>query len=213
MTTPPQWGAPPPGRPPYQQQYQQQYQQPYPPQGRPPQGYPQPGHQQQPPPPQYHQPYQQQPWPGHLPPKPAPLVVLAVLNWILAAGMLVIAAFVIMSFLMSGGTLIIGILLAAVIAGFGVLNVLGAMSINHPHFPNTIASQMSGLFTGLVLMVALFRSVRRGVAELVPSMGSAVLLAVCVFSLVLATRPAVKQWIVAKHQLSLAQGHVPRNRR
>lgn len=60
----------------------------------------------------------QQPWPGHLPPKPAPLVVLAILNWILA-----------------------------------------------------------------------------------------------VVSLILATRPAGKQWIMAKHQLSLAQGHVSRNRR
>ncbi|GAB2829624.1 hypothetical protein [Lentzea nigeriaca] len=200
MTTPPQWGGPPPARPPYQP--------PFPPQNHPPQGYPQ---QPPPPPPQYQQPYpQQQPWPGQLPPKPAPLVLLAVLNWILAAGMLVIAAFVIMSFLVSGGTVVIGILLAAVIAGFGVLNALGAMSINHPHFPNTIASQMSGFFTGFVLMVALFRSVRRGVAELVPSMGSAVLLAVCVLSLVLATRPVVKQWIAAKHQLSLTQGHVPR---
>jgi hypothetical protein len=127
--------------------------------------------------------------------------------------MLVIAAFVIMSFLMSGATLIVGILLAAVVAGIGVLNALGALSINHPYFPNTVASQMAGVFTGLVLAVALFRSVSRGVAELVPSVASAVLLLVCVFSLILATRPAGKQWIVAKHQLSLAQGHVPRNRR
>lgn len=184
MTQPPQWGAPPPPRPPYQQH------QPYP-------------QQYQPPP----------PWPDHLPPKPAPLVLLAILNWILAAGMLIIAAFVIMSFLMSGATLVVGILLAAVIAGFGVLNALGAMSINHPHFPNTAASQLAGVFTGLVLAVALFRSVSRGVAELVPSMASAVLLAVCILSLVLASRPAGKRWIVAKHQLSLAQGHVPRNRR
>lgn len=127
--------------------------------------------------------------------------------------MLVIAAFVIMSFLMSGGTLLVGILLAAVIAGFGLLNALGALSVNHPHFPNTVASQMAGGFTGLVLLVALIRSVRRGVAELVPTMGSAVLLALCVLSLVLATRPAVKRWIVAKHQQSLSQGHRPRNRR
>jgi hypothetical protein len=155
----------------------------------------------------------QQPPPGWLPPKPPHLTILAILNWVLAAGLLAIAAFVIMSFLMSGGTLIVGILLAAVVAGFGVLNALGAMSINHPHFPNTVASQMAGTFTGLVLMVALFRSVRRGVAELVPSMASAVLLAVCILSLVLATRPSVKRWIAAKHQLSLAQGHVPRNRR
>lgn len=196
MTQPPQWGGPPPQRPPYQQPYPQPYQQ----QGYPQQGYPQ---QHQPPP----------AWPGHLPPKPAPLVLLAILNWILAAGMLVIAAFVIMSFLMSGATLVVGILLAAVIAGFGVLNALGAMSINHPYFPNTAASQLAGVFTGLVLAVALFRSVSRGIAELVPSMASAVLLAVCILSLVLASRPVGKRWIVAKHQLSLAQGHVPRNRR
>jgi hypothetical protein len=136
-----------------------------------------------------------------------------VLNWILAVGMLVIAAFVIMSFLMSGATLLVGILLAAVIAGFGLLNVLGALSVNHPHFPNTTASQMAGGFTGLVLLVALVRSVRRGVAELVPSTASAVLLALCVLSLVLATRPAVKRWILAKHHYSLSQGHRPRNRR
>ncbi|PWK90962.1 hypothetical protein C8D88_101990 [Lentzea atacamensis] len=182
MTTPPQWGAPPPARP--------QYQQPYPQQGHP-----------------------HQPWPGYLPPKPAPLVLLAILNWILAVGMLVIAAFVIMSFLMSGATLVVGIVLAAVVAGVGVLNALGALSINHPYFPNTVTSQLAGVFTGLVLAVALFRSVSRGVAELVPSMASAVLLAVCILSLVLASRPAGKQWIVAKHQLSLSQGHAPRNRR
>jgi hypothetical protein len=200
MTTPPQWGGPPPARPPYQQPYPAQHQPQY-------QAQYQAQHQ-----PHFQQPYRQ-PWPGHLPPKPAPLVLLAILNWILAAGMLAIAAFVIMSFLMSGATLVVGILLAAVVAGFGVLNAVGAMSINHPYFPNTVASQMSGVFTSFVLVVALFRSVSRGVAELVPSMASAVLLAVCVISLVLATRPAVKQWIVAKHQLSLAQGHVPRNRR
>jgi hypothetical protein len=167
------------------------------------------GHPQQPPPPAHHQ----QPWPGWLPPKPPHLTILAILNWILAAGLLAIAAFVLMSFLMSGATLVVGILLAAVVAGFGVLNALGALSVNHPHFPNTVASQMAGIFTALVLAVALFRSVGRGVAELVPSMASALLLAVCVFSLVLATRPAVKRWIVAKHQLSLSQGHRPRNRR
>jgi hypothetical protein len=186
MTQPPQWGGRPPARPPH-----------------PPQGYP---HQAPPT-------YQQQPWPGWLPPKPSHLTILAILNWILAIGLLVIAAFVLMSFLMSGATLIVGILLAAVVAGFGVLNALGALSVNHPHFPNTTASQVAGIFTGLVLAVALFRSVSRGVAELVPSMASAVLLAVCIFSLVLATRPAVKRWIVAKHQLSLSQGHVQRNRR
>jgi hypothetical protein len=155
----------------------------------------------------------QQPWPGHLPPKPTSLVVLALLNWVLAAGMLAIAAFVIVSFLMSGATLLVGILLAFVVGGFGILNALGALSINHPHFPNTGASQLAGIFTSLVLLVALFRSVNRGVAELVPSVASGLLLAICVFSLVLASRPAGKQWIMAKHQLSLAQGHVPRNRR
>ncbi|GGM98902.1 hypothetical protein GCM10011609_41400 [Lentzea pudingi] len=148
-----------------------------------------------------------------MPPKPSQLTLLAVLNWILAVAMLAFAAFVIVSFLVSGGTLFVGILLALVVAGFGVLNALGAMSINHPHFPNTTASQMAGVFTGLVLLVALIRSARRGVAELLPSLGSAALLAVCVLSLVLATRPAVKQWIVAKHQQSLSHGHVPRNRR
>jgi hypothetical protein len=153
------------------------------------------------------------PWPGHLPPKPAALVLLAILNWVLAAGLLVIAAFVIMSFLMSGATLVVGILLAAVVAGFGILNALGALSINHPHFPNVAAAQMAVVFTGIVLGVALFRSVTRGVAELVPSVASGLLLVACVFGLVLSSRPAVKQWIVAKHQLSLAQGHVPRNRR
>jgi hypothetical protein len=192
MTQPPQqWGARPP----------------YPPQGHPqhpPHGYPQ-----QPPPPAHHQ----QPWPGWLPPKPPHLTILAILNWVLAAGLLAIAAFVLMSFLMSGATLVVGILLAVVVAGFGVLNALGALSVNHPHFPNTVASQMAGIFTALVLAVALFRSVSRGVAELVPSTASALLLAVCVFSLVLATRPPVKRWIVAKHQLSLSQGHRPRNRR
>ena len=34
-----------------------------------------------------------------------------------------------------------------------------------------------------------------------------------ILSLVLASRPAGKQWIVGKHQLSLSQGHAPRNRR
>lgn len=153
------------------------------------------------------------PFMGGLPPKPAQLTVLAALNWVLAVGMLGLAAFVIVSFLMSDGTLIIGILLAFVIGGFGVLNALGALSVNHPQFPNTSASQMAGFFTAFVLGVALFRSVRRGVAEIGPSLGSFALLMVCLFSLFLATRPAVKQWIVAKHQLSLAQGHVPRNRR
>lgn len=203
MTQPPQWGAPP-------QQYPQQ---------RPHQHPQQHSHQH----PQYRPPNHVQPppltWtqtgppPGWLPPKPSQLKLAAVLNWILAAGMLLIAAFVIMSFLMSGATLIIGILLAAVVAGFGLLNALGALSINHPHFPNTAATQMAGLFTGLVLAVALFRSVGRGVAELVPSMASAVLLAVCLFNLVLVSRPAVKRWIAAKHQQSLSQGYVPRNRR
>ncbi|MGW6448945.1 hypothetical protein [Lentzea sp. NPDC055074] len=170
---------------------------------RPPPGHPHP----------QHWPQQQGPPPGWLPPRPSQLGLLAVLNWVLAAGMLAIAAFVIMSFLVSGGTLVVGVLLAAVVAGFGVLNALGALSINHPHFPNTVASQLAGGFTGIVLLVALIRSVRRGVAELVPATASAVLLAVCVLSLVLATRPAVKRWIVAKHQQSLSHGHVPRNRR
>jgi hypothetical protein len=151
--------------------------------------------------------------PGWLPPKPVQLTLLAVLNWVLAAGMLLLAAFVIMSFLMSGGTLLVGVLLAAVVAGFALLNALGALSVSHPRFPNTVASQMAGGFTGLVLLAALVRSARRGVAELVPSIGSAVLLALCVLSLVLATRPAVKRWIVAKHQHSSSQGHKPRNRR
>ncbi|MCX2952414.1 hypothetical protein [Lentzea sp. NEAU-D7] len=209
MTQPPQWGAP-PHRPAPGHGYQQPPQQHWPQQGPPPRQGPhfQPG-----PPPQHWPPQGPPSQAGWLPPKPSQLTLLAVLNWILAVGMLVIAAFVIMSFLMSGGTLLIGILLAAVIAGFGLLNALGAMSINHPHFPNTIASQMAGGFTALVLLVALFRSVRRGVAELVPSAASAVLLALCVLSLVLATRPAVKRWIVAKHQHSLSQGHIPRNRR
>ena len=153
------------------------------------------------------------PFMGGLPPKPSQLTLLAALNWILAVGMLGIAAFVIVSFLISDGTLIVGILLAFVIGGFGVLNALAALSINHPHFPNTAAAHLAGVFTAFVLVVALFRSVRRGVAELLPSLGSFALLAVCVISLVLASRPAVKQWIVAKHQLSLAQGHVPRNHR
>jgi hypothetical protein len=202
---PPQWGAPPhrpaPGHGhPYPPQ--QQWQQP----GPPPQ---QQWHQA--PPQQQH--WQQAPPPGWLPPKPSQLTLLAVLNWILAAGMLAIAVFVVLSFLISGGTLVIGILLAAVIAGFGLLNALGALSINHPHFPNTVASQMAGGFTGLVLLVTLVRSARRGAAELLPSLGSGLLLALCVLSLVLATRPEVKRWIVAKHQQSLLQGHVPRNRR
>lgn len=203
MTQPPQWGAPPQQ---YPQQRPQQHQQQHPqqhPQYRPP-------NHAQPPPLTW---TQTGPPPGWLPPKPPQLKLAAVLNWILAAGMLLIAAFVIMSFLMSGATLIVGILLAAVVAGFGLLNALGALSINHPHFPNTAATQMAGVFTALVLAVALFRSVSRGVAELVPSMASAVLLAVCLFNLVLVSRPAVKRWIAAKHQQSLAQGHVPRNRR
>ncbi len=154
--------------------------------------------------------HQQGPW---LPPKPAQLTVLAVLNWVLAIAMFVLAAFVVVSFLMSGSTLVIGILLAVIIGGFGALNALAALSINHPHFPNTAAAQMAGTFTALVLVAALLRSVRRGVSELLPSLGSFALLVVCVVSLVLATRPAVKQWIAAKHRLSLAQGHVPRNRR
>lgn len=201
MTQPPQWGAPP-------QQYPQQRPQQHPQQHQH-QQYRQPNHVQ--PPPQTWT--QTGPPPGWLPPKPPQLKLAAVLNWVLAAGMLLIAAFVIMSFLMSGATLIVGILLAAVVAGFGLLNALGALSINHPHFPNTAATQMAGVFTGLVLAVALFRSVSRGVAELVPSMASAVLLAVCLFNLVLVSRPAVKRWIAAKHQQSLAQGYVPRNRR
>ena len=139
--------------------------------------------------------------------------VLALLNWVLAAGIFGIAAFVIMSFLMSGGTLIVGIVLAVLIALFGAFNALGALSINHPHFPNTTASRMSGTITLVFLGVMLVRSVRRGAAELGPSLGVAALMCVCAFSLFLASRPAVKQWIVAKHQLSLAQGHVPRNRR
>lgn len=231
MTQPPQWGGP-PHQPPPGHGHQ-------PPPGhghqanQPPPGYGHqapPGYGHQPPPPQQHWPQQgpppQQQWPqqpphhqqppqqpGWLPPKPSQLTLLAVLNWILAVAMLAFAAFVIVSFLVSGGTLFVGILLALVVAGFGVLNALAAMSINHPHFPNTTASQMAGGFTGLVLLVALIRSARRGVAELLPSLGSATLLAVCVLSLVLATRPAVKQWIVAKHQQSLSHGHVPRNRR
>jgi hypothetical protein len=193
MTQPPQWGAP-QQRPLYQQQH-----------------YPQPGYG---PPPQPAPPmYQQQPPPGWLPPKPSQLTVLAVLNWVLAAGIFGIAAFVILSFLMSGGTLVVGIILAVLIALFGVFNALGALSINHPHFPNTTASQMSGIVTIIFLGVMLVRSVRRGAAELVPSLGVGVLMCVCAFGLFLATRPAVKQWIVAKHRLSLAQGHVPRNRR
>lgn len=197
MTQPPQWGAPQQQRPPYQQPYQQHY--------------PQPGYG---PPPQPAPPmYQQQPPPGWLPPKPSQLTVLAVLNWVLAAGIFGIAAFVILSFLMSGGTLVVGIILAVLIALFGVFNALGALSINHPHFPNTTASQMSGIVTIIFLGVMLVRSVRRGAAELLPSLGVGVLMCVCAFGLFLATRPAVKQWIVAKHRLSLAQGHVPRNRR
>lgn len=189
MTQPPQWGTP------------QQY--PPPGYGPPPQTYPQ------------HAPptYQQQPPPGWLPPKPSQLTVLALLNWVLAAGIFGIAAFVIVSFLMSGGTLVVGIVLAVLIALFGAFNALGALSINHPHFPNTTASQMSGTITVIFLGVMLVRSVRRGAAELIPSLGVGVLICVCAFGLFLATRPAVKQWIVAKHRLSLAQGHVPRNRR
>ena len=205
MTQPPQWGMPPQQRPPYQQQHQYQYPQPgYAP---PPQAHPQPA------PPMYQQMYQQQPPPGWLPPKPSQLTVLAVLHWVLAAGIFGIAAFVIVSFLMSGGTLVVGIILAVLIALFGVLNALGALSINHPHFPNTTASKMSGMVTIGFLGVMLVRSVRRGAAELLPSLGVGVLMCVCAFGLVLATRPAVQQWIVAKHRLSLAQGHVPRNRR
>ncbi|ANZ36858.1 hypothetical protein BBK82_13025 [Lentzea guizhouensis] len=135
------------------------------------------------------------------------------LNWVFAVAMFVLAAFVVVSFLMSGSTLVIGIVLAVIIGGFGALNALAALSVNHPHFPNTAAAQMAGTFTALVLLVALVRSVRRGLAELLPSLGSFALLVVCVTSLVLATRPAVKQWIAAKHQQSIAQGHVPRNRR
>ncbi|MDX3658062.1 hypothetical protein PV646_12210 [Streptomyces sp. ID05-26A] len=223
MTQPPQWGAPPHQPPPghghqvppgYGHQVppghgHQPPQQQWPQQGPAPQQ-----HWPQQPPPQ--QQWNQQQWnqpPGGLPPKPSQLTLLAVLNWILAVAMLAFAAFVIVSFLMSGGTLFVGILLAVIVAGFGLLNALGAMSVNHPHFPNTAASQMAGGFTALVLLVALVRSARRGVAELVPSLGSAALLAVCVLSLVLATRPAVKRWIVAKHQQSLSQGHRPRTRR
>lgn len=200
MTQPPQWGVPQQQRPPYQPDQHQYPQQGYAP---PPQAYPQ------------HAPptYQQQPPPGLLPPKPSQLTVLALLNWVLSAGIFGIAAFVIVSFLMSGGTLVVGIILAVLIALFGVFNALGALSINHPHFPNTTASQMSGTITVIFLGVMLVRSVRRGAAELLPSVGVGVLICVCAFGLFLATRPAVKQWIVAKHRLSLAQGHVPRNRR
>ncbi|MEU0885558.1 hypothetical protein ABZ345_43835 [Lentzea sp. NPDC005914] len=206
MTQPPQWGPPPPARPPFQQPHPQPgHPQSYPPQGRPQQGYPQQA------PPMYQQ--QHQPPPGWLPPKPSQLTVLALLNWVLAVGIFGIAAFVIMSFLMSGGTLIVGVIMAVLIALFGAFNALGALSINHPHFPNTTASQMSGTITLVFLGVMLVRSLRRGAAELVPSLGVAALMCVCAFSLFLASRPAVKQWIVAKHQLSLAQGHVPRNRR
>ena len=206
MTQPPQWGGPPPPRPPYQQQHRPQQQPQYRQPGYPPQGHQQQGYPQQPPRP----PHQQGPW---LPPKPAQLTVLALLDWVLAVAMFLLAAFVVVSFLMSGSTLLIGVLLAVVIGGIGALNALAALSINHPHFPNTLAAQMAGTFTALVLVIALMRSVRRGVAELVPSLGSFALLLVCVASLVLATRPAVKQWIAAKHRQSIAQGHVPRNRR
>jgi hypothetical protein len=168
--------------------------------------HPQPGHPWQAPPAHH----QSGPW---LPPKPPQLATLAVLNWLLAAGIFGIAAFVIVSFLASGGTLVVGVILAILIALFGAFNALGALSINHPHFPNTTASQMSGGTTILFLGVMLARSVRRGVAEIGPSLGVGALMCVCAFSLFLATRPAVKQWIAAKHQLSLAQGHVPRNRR
>jgi hypothetical protein len=152
----------------------------------------------------------QQAW---LPPKPSQLTVLAALNWVLAIGIFGIAAFVIVSFLMSDSTLIVGIILAVLIALFGAFNALGALSINHPHFPNTMASQLSGSITIVFLGIMLVRSLRRGAAELIPSLGVGALICVCAFSLFLASRPAVKQWIVAKHRLSLAQGHVPRNRR
>ncbi|MFI6100965.1 hypothetical protein ACIA8G_35920 [Lentzea sp. NPDC051213] len=198
MTQPPQWGGPPPPqRPPFQA----------------PRPHPQPGYAPPPQfyaqqaPPMYHQP------PGWLPPKPSQLTILALLNWVLAAGIFGIAAFVIVSFLMSEGTLVVGIILAALITLFGAFNALGALSINHPYFPNTTASQISGGITIVLLGVMLVRSLRHGAAELIPSLGVGALICVCAFSLFLATRPAVKRWIVAKHQLSLAQGHVPRNRR
>ncbi|MBP2476503.1 hypothetical protein JOF53_005375 [Crossiella equi] len=235
MTQPPQWGQQPGGQP--QPGYPQQG---YPQQGYPQQGQWQPGQWQgQPggyPPGQPPQPYPGQPGgypaqPGHpvhpqagAPQPGAPQVLpgranrpgvataAMVLSYVIAAGMTGLGLYILGSGIAGDGSLIVMIPIAAIVGGLGLLNLVGAYSLNHRDFPHFQQAQAGTMMPLLICIGGAIRSLSRGV-DLVDSfsIGVLVLLAVCVTVLVLLSRPVVREWVRVTHEDSIRRGVVPRN--
>jgi hypothetical protein len=200
MTQPPP-GHPPPWPPPGQPGYQPPYppapqQQPYPPQ------HPQyPGH-----------PHYRQPRPGQPLPRPAQVGTAITLSYVLAALGIGVGIYILVLGVVEN-RVVGAALFALVFLLLGGLNVIAAMSLAHRTFPNVMHVQMASGFIAALGAINLVRSITRGFAEPVPAIGTLVIVGVAGTALYLVGRPEVRQWMVATHQKSLAEGHVPRNHR
>ncbi|MCO1581853.1 hypothetical protein M8C13_39505 [Crossiella sp. SN42] len=238
MTQPPQWGQPPQPQQPYEGGYPppgyQQPQAPYQPQpgyqqpGGYPQGQPQPGYQQPggPPPGQPQPGYQQhpgyQPGPPQAGPgkqvlpgqanRPSEVSVAIVLNYLLALGMLAFGIVILAMSIGGEGSLIVMIPISVIVAGPGLLNLIGALSLAHKDFPNLQQSQMATGLPIVICSIGLVRSLMRNISiSLLPVLGTFLMLAACGAVLFLLSRPHVKEWVRLTHEDSIRRGVVPRN--
>ncbi|WHT18556.1 hypothetical protein N8J89_36520 [Crossiella sp. CA-258035] len=214
MTQPPQWGQPPQPGQPYGPPGYQQPQAPYQPQPgyQQPGGYP-PGYQQHP----GYQPGPPHPGPGKqvLPGqanRPSEVSVAIVLNYLLAVGMLAFGTVILAMSIGGEGSLIVMIPISVIVAGPGLLNLIGALSLAHKDFPNLQQSQMATGLPIVICSIGLVRSLMRGVSVgLLPALGTFLMLAVCGAVLFLLSRPHVKEWVRLTHEDSIRRGVVPRN--
>ncbi|MDX8033951.1 hypothetical protein SK803_27330 [Lentzea sp. BCCO 10_0856] len=140
---------------------------------------------------------------------PSQLMMAALLHWVFVVAICGLAVVTFVGYSMRD------IMFWSIWAGLGVvclglLNVPAALALHHPHFPQAISSRIATVITLVTFAGALFRSVGNGDHKIVPMLGVAAILVLCTVNLFLTTRPQVKQWIAARRQLSLSQGHGPR---
>ncbi|MGO1054968.1 hypothetical protein [Crossiella sp. CA198] len=144
--------------------------------------------------------------------RPSEVSLAIGLNYLLALGMLAFGAVILAASIGGEGSLVVMIPIAVIVAGPGLLNLLGAFSLAHQDFPNLQQSQLATALPILICSIGLVRSLMRGISVgLLPALGTFVMLAVCVAVLVLLSRPRVRLWIRLTHEDSLRRGVVPRN--
>ena len=143
-------------------------------------------------------------------PMPPQLMTAALLHWAFAVATCGLAAFVAVGRTISENSVFWGAWYGGTLAVFGVLNVVAALAIHDPHFPQMISSRLATFITFVTFGGTLLRAVTRGDLWSAPSLVVAVVMALCVLNVFLTLGPRAKQWTAARRRLSLSQGRRPR---